>query len=224
MAITWPAILMPSGGHDPELRNGVKGGPPTRSGRRQRVFSDAGFWEYTPEIPIKSAEQARAWRALRARLRQGEEVNVRVYDRNGPPGFYGSTAAVTVTGLHAARSTSLTLNVVGIELQDGTYFSIGDRLYEIVDVTTGGGAPSNPFSTPGARWDDARVGYAGTVGASEATTVQIVPPLRAAAANATALSFSDLMFKAVLADPGGGDTPLDRGRYGVASATFREFI
>lgn len=202
-----------------ELRNFVKRGPATTTGRRQSVFSDAGSWAVSMTVPLYTPDMIREWRAMIARLRQGEEIRLRWRDPSAPAGARGG-ATVTASGAHALGATELDLAVSGVALTRGTLISVADRLYEITEIVSGAPIATNPFSTPGAIWGERRVWGSGTPGAPIATTVKILPPLRSALADEAAVSVDWLQLSAELDEMNSGD--LDFDRLGVASIAFNE--
>ena len=224
MTITWNQVLQPRR-CNANLRNFAKSGGRTLSGREPRSVSDAGYWLVAMgEIAVTSIEEARAYRALIARLRQGEEVLVPVFDVYTPRGAASSAAAITVAANTPLRATQVPLTATEVDIQAGHHFTIGDRLHLVTEVVSGPVAPPflNPVATDTAFMDDEP--WTDVVAGSSAYVAKILPPLRAAVAGGQAVSFQNLMVRCVLQDLADGDLDLDLGRFGTPSITFIESI
>lgn len=222
MVFPWPGVLK-ARVRDAHPRNGFRSGGRSLSGIEQRVLSDASYWEVAVAgIKISRAEEALAYRAMIARLRDGEAMTMRLCDAYRPLGSGAIGAAVTVSANAALRATQVALNVTGADLKAGHYFSIGERLHQVKEVVSGPAAP--PFLNQVATdspWDD-RIPWSDAVAGTSAYTVKIVPPLRAAAPAGAAASLSDLVLRCVLRDAADGDLELDLGRLGSPSLTLVE--
>ncbi|MBD3847114.1 hypothetical protein IED13_15500 [Bosea sp. SSUT16] len=208
---------------DPHLRNGFRSGGRSLSGIEQRVVSDASYWEVAVSgIKISKAEEALAYRAMIARLRDGEPMIMQVCDAYRPLGSKSSSTAVSLAASAALRATQVALNVTGAELMGGHYFSIGERLHQVKEVVSGPVAPPflNQLATD-SPWDD-RIPWADAVAGTSLYTVTITPPLRAAAAAGTGASLSNLVLRCVLRDAADGDLELDLGRLGSPSLALVE--
>lgn len=223
MAFDWPSVLVPR--HcDPELRNFVKRGGRAATGREQRAFSDAGFWEVAMQIPIHTKEKTLAYRAMMARLRQGEEVNIRLPDRTMAEGGNVPSSSAVLSGAHDLRATQLSITATGIEIVEGTLFSLVHRLHQVTEVVSGGAATfHNPVTTQNTPWDDDQPWNDGDPNTVN-YVVKIMPPLRRNYADGQGVRFTGLSLTSVLADINDGDLSLDLGRFGTASLTFRESI
>lgn len=173
------------------------------------------------EVPVYTDVMVREWRAMVARLRQGEEIRLRWRDPNAPAGVR-SGATVTFDGAHDLGATEIDLHVTGLALSRGTFFSISNRLYEVTEIVSGAPIATNPFSTPGAVWDDRRIWGSGTPGAVTATTVKILPPLRDDIADEAVASVDWLRLLAELDDINSGDLDLDFDKFGTATIAFNE--
>lgn len=222
MTITWSELLR-ARSSDAHLRNFARSGGRSLSGREQRAFSDAGFWTIVKSgLVINTRERAAAYRAMIARLRQGEDILVPLCDLYTPLGSRLATASSVLAADAALRATGVSLIVSGLDLAAGHYFSIGDRLHLVTEIVSGPSEPPliNQLVSDSA-WSDA-LPWADAVAGGSAYTVRILPPLRAAAPAGTAASFSDLKLRCELQDLAAGDLDLDLGRFGTPSLTFIE--
>lgn len=224
MTITWNPILR-ARACEPVLRNLAATGGRSPTGREQRVFGDAGFWVVPMRnIVVNTREKAAAYRAMAARLRQGEDILVPVCDLYTARGARSPAAAITVASSAALRATQIGLTCTEVDIQPGHYFTIGDRLHLVTEIVSGPSAAPfiNPVATDTPFRDDEP--WADAVAASAAYTVKIIPPLRAAVAAGQAASFSNLYLRCVLQDLNDGDLDLDLGRFGSPSLPFIESI
>jgi hypothetical protein len=223
MAFTWPSVLIPRR-CDPHLRNMVKTGGRTSTGREQRVFFDAGYWIVPmSDFPFHDESSVRAWRSLLSRLRQGQSVNAKIFDAAAAEGGDNPSASATLSGSHAVRATSVTMSTRGIKVTAGVLFSIGNRLHQVDEVVSGGsGSIYNPVVTNGL-WNDDELWNDGTPG-SVTYSLKISPPLRSAYASGTAVRFSNLTLECVVDELTDGELNLDLGLYGNPSLTLRESI
>lgn len=224
MTITWPSALK-ARGWNAHPRNMMATGGRSATGREQRVYSDAGFWEVAVSgIQIRNREQAAAYRALIARLRAGEDILVPVRDRYQAIGAGSAAAVITLSANAALRSTQIPLTATGVDIKPGYHFTIGDRLHLVTDVVSGPGAPPfvNQFVTGGPI--SSSVPFVSAVAASASYTVKILPPLRADLSAGEPARFRDLLVRCVLKDPNDGDLDLDLGRLGAPSLTFIESL
>lgn len=222
MTVQWPSVLVPRSVTGPELRGAAISGGRATSGDEQRVYSDAGRWEVSYTVPIRTRAQALAWRSMTARLRAGEDILLTVYDRWRPQAVIAGDTLAEMHVSAGARATAVTLGTMGFPVEEGLHFCIyGDRLYRI----TGVGAQSELTIGLAAAvsedelWDDGDVWVDDPMILSETT---ILPPLRSAIPAGTAVGFRDLVLRAVLADLSAGDLDLDLGRFGDPTITFRE--
>lgn len=223
MTITWPSILE-ARRWNANPRNFARSGGKTLTGRERRVFSDSGFWIVSvEEIRIHEREETQAYRALLARLRQGEDVLLPLREVYKPRGARAA-ASVTLTADAALRATVLGLTVTGIDVAAGSYLTIAGRLHLVTEIVSGPSDPPfvNQVATD-APWSD-EIPWSDAVSNSAAMTVAIIPPLRAAAVAGTLVAFDDLFVRCVLQDLAEGDLSLDLGRLGAPSLTFIETI
>jgi hypothetical protein len=223
--MSWPAVLAMSQ-CDPNIRNLTASGGRGRFGREQRVFADAGFWEVAIKIPIFKPEKARAYRGMMARLRQGEEIDVAICDRNKSRGAKteATDGDVTFASAAALRATEVVLRVTGVEIDAGTYFCTGPYLHMVTEVVSNGA--TSVFPNPlhdGEIWDD-NLPWSDSDPTARNVTVKIMPPMRFAAASGTGARFSNLYMRGELADVNDGDLSLDLGRFGTATLTIREAL
>lgn len=224
MAVTWPTALVPRR-CDPELRNFVRSGGRSMTGREQRVYSDAGFWEVTlTGIRINTPEKVRMWRALIARLRQGESIALKVFDRSAAQGARHERAVAFVAAAAPPRSTSISLAVGGMEVDAGSYFTIADRFYQVTQVASGGESDDFfSFLDDGEPWQD-NLAWSDAAPQARSVVLNFLPPLRLAAVPGDAVEFSDLTMLGELASVSDGDLSLDLLRLGTASLTIRETL
>lgn len=221
---TWPAGLK-ARIWDPQLRNLAASGGTSPTGRTQRVFGDAGFWEIKVSgIVVRDRATAAAFRALVARLRAGEDILLPVRDCYLPVGSRMRNAAASFVGPAALRTTQISLNVAGVAVEVGHHLTVGDRLHLVTEVVSGPSKP--PFLNQlvsRSPWSRA-VPWSSAVAGSASYTLKILPPLRAAQAGGAAAKFRDLRLRCVLKDPNDGDLDLDLGRFGAPSLTFIESL
>lgn len=199
MTITWPDVLVPKR-CTPSLRNFAASGGRTVTGREQRVYSDAGFWTVRhDEIVVKDYATATAYRALLARLRQGEDVDLPIFDMHLPSDV--SSGDLELSGAHALRSTTLSIASTGPTVAAGSYLSINSWLYQVTEVT----------SAPGG-------------GGAGAYTVKILPPTRQAHPDTKNVKPLALVCRCVLDELNSGD--LDQDLTGIAfpSLSFVEQV
>lgn len=209
---------------DAHLRNFARSGGRAMSGRERRVFSDAGFWIVAKAgIVVNTRERVAAYRAMMARLRQGEDILVPLCDLYRPVGALLPTSGALLSAPAALRAIRLNLLVSGVDLLAGQYLSIGDRLHLVTAIVARPSTPPlvNPVPIDAPFRDEPWVDAAA---ASAAYTVDILPPLRAAAAAGAPVSFRDLKLRCVLRDLDDGDLELDLGRTGQPSLTFIESL
>lgn len=220
----WPAALK-ARIWDPHLRNLSASGGTSPTGRTQRVFGDAGFWEIRVSgIKVSDRASAAAYRALIARLRAGEDILLPVRDLYLAIGARHVDAAITLTTSSPLRSTQIDLTVSGVAVAAGHHFTIGDRLHLVTEVVSGPvAAPLLSQLVDGQHWTDSQP-WADAVTASAAYAVKILPPLRADLAAGEPARFRDLLVRCVLRDPAAGDLDLDLGRFGAPELTFVESL
>ena len=177
---------------------------------------DAGYWE-VPLTGIVVNDRARVatYRAMMARLRQGEDVVFKLCQLHLAQGAREGGLAAYATN-RPLRSSRIDLWLDGITLEPGYYFSLGgDRLHLITEVFRPG---EGPFGGP---WvpDDTSPWLAGqspwTVDRPEGSwSVKISPPLRSAVTAGAAVDFKDLSLRCQPRDLSDGDLQLDLGRFG----------
>lgn len=224
MTAAWPDVLVPRSVVGPELRNSARSGGPSLSGAEQRVFSSAGRWEIKYEgFPVNTRAQVLAWRAMADRLRAGEDILLKVFDRNRADGADGAEPLAHAVGAAAAGTTTLQVEASGLDLEPGIHFSIGQRLYRIKEITavTSSDSLLDIILSESKTWSDAALWVEDGTGGS-VYTVNFLPPLRAAAAALSTLDFVNLVCLCTPVDLNDGDLSLDMGRFGTPSITFRE--
>lgn len=224
MTVTWPSVLK-ARSWNAHLRNMVASGGRSPTGRDQRVYSDAGFWEISiAGIRIHNREEAVAYRALVARLRAGEDIIVPLCDLYQAVGSQSLDASASLSANAALRTTTLALTVSGVDVAAGHHMTIGDRLHLVTQVLSGPASPPllNQLVSDSA-WSDA-LPWADTVAGSATYSIKILPPLRADLSAGEPVRFRDLLVRCVLKEPGDGDLDLDLGRFGAPSLTFIESL
>lgn len=209
---------------DPNLRNFMKRGPRTGSGREQRVFSDAGYMSIDYEWNLRTPAQVRAWRMTIARLRAGEEIIVPVKERNDTHSGRQLDAVAELKNAAALRDTAIVLLVTGINVQEGLYIGIGNRVHVITEVTSGPASVQyfNPISGDGP-WDDA-IPWSDGAPAAQTWHISVLPPMRADYDAGTNVKFTGITMVGVIDDTAQGDTKLERIKAGPVAVTIIESI
>lgn len=204
----------------PNLRGMTLSGGRAISGVEQVVAGVAGYWETTySEIAVHDHETARKYRALLARLRAGELIALPIKD----PYMTPATVTATVAASAALRATTIQIAVLGVDPVEGMYFSIGDRLYAITEVTVapGDGAAFVPWND-GQVWEDTGVWNDSGLHTSQTFTVKFQPPLRDAAASGATVDFSNLRVLSRIKSAADGDIDYDIGRFATPTLVFVE--
>ncbi|CZT36126.1 hypothetical protein [Rhizobium sp. 9140] len=204
---------------NPELRNFVASGGRTGTGRQQNVFRDAGFWEIGVAFRTNNKASVLAYRAMIARLRQGEDILVSLVDLYCLEG----EAPSKILAPAARRATTVQVEGVAADLEPGHHITIQNRLHRVTEVLaqtetiigTVLGAHDGSTWADGSTWVDE---------GDFTSSIKFLPPLRAAIAANTLVEFDDLKCLCVLKDMGDGDLDLDLGRFGSPSLTFIETI
>lgn len=224
MTVTWPAVLE-ARSWNANLRNMMASGGRTPTGRDQRVFSDAGFWEISISgIRIHNREEAAAYRAMLARLRTGEDILLPLPDAYAAVGARSNDAVITLSADADLRATQFALTAKGVDIQQGHYFTIGDRLHLGTQILSGPSAPPivNQLVSDSPWSDD--LPWADAVAGSSAYTIKFLPTSRADYSSGESVRFRDLLVRCVIKDPTDGDLDLDLGRLGTPSLTFIESL
>jgi hypothetical protein len=209
---------------DANLRNMVKRGPRSGSGREQRVFSDAGYWAIDYQYYLRMPQQVHAWRRTIARLRAGEQIIAPVIERSDThSGRVLDAVAELKTGV-ALRDTEITILATGINVVEGLFIGINNRLYVITEITDGPDETQyfNPISSDGP-WDDAIPWSDGTP-AAQTWKISVLPPMRGDYPAGVAVKFTGITMVGVIDDPAQGDTKLDLIKRGNVSVTIIESI
>lgn len=194
MTISWPSSLDASR-CVPELRNFTVSGGRTFGGREQRIFSNAGFWEISYTIPLNTRAKVHAYRAMIARLRGGEDIFAKIFDKHRPGLFGDSTATLGADA--ALGATTLDIDWSDDDLFEGQHFRIGNRLYRITELTDNVG-PGKNFN--------------------------FLPPLRSAALTGATVNMDTLHVRSILFDMDSGDLDLSLLRVGEVSLTLIESV
>lgn len=225
MAIAHSSLLIPRD-VSLNLRDSVAVGGADSMGGYQRIQGDAGVWELKlMDIPLPTPEHVRVYRATLARLRNGEEIDIKIFDLNGPFGFYSDDAEGETVGTYEGGATAMTLNISGFETNVGTIFGIGARIYMVTSVVSGESEFFNPISGAGP-WDD-DIPWSDAAFGPDEVVVNFLPPLRATSTLPTATPLQlgmALRFRGILAEMDDGDVDLQFGRWGHASLTILENI
>lgn len=222
---TWPAKLVPQRASF-NLRNSWKSGGRNVFGREQRVRSDAGFWAITLSgILIHDRATEYAFRALVARLRDGEDVFVPMF---GFRALLNSAdtddSACELTDAADLRATTINITSSGVQLLAGGMIGIFGRLHQITEITTAPSAP--PFENMIANdspWRDG-VPFVDAVSASANYVVKILPPLRSDYSAGQTVKTSGLTVRCVLESGGDGDLEMQPGGIAYPTLTFVEHI
>lgn len=209
---------------DPELRNATRGGPATRYGLAQRVFSDAGYWHVRIEVPVNSEARSRAYRALAAHLRAGGAVDLPICAGYRPEGASETASWVKIGANAALRATELELDVEGVTVAAGDYYTVNNSLYLVRKVLA---SPAiDPTLSPWVRdspWNDTRLWTDGE-DPTASYTVSILPPLRAAMLDGQSVEARNPRLRCELADISDGELSLTLLRFGTANLTLREYL
>lgn len=204
----------------PNLRGMTLSGGRALSGVEQVVAGAAGFWEVTySEIAVYDQDTARKYRALLARLRSGELIELPIHD----PYMTPATVTATVAADAANRATTIQLAVLGVEPTAGMFFSISTRLYQITEVTVSpaDGVAFVPWND-GQIWEDDGVWNDDGLHTSQTFTVKFQPPLRAAATSGATVDFSNLRVLSRIKSAADGDIDYDIGRFATPTLVFVE--
>lgn len=209
---------------DVQLRNFIKRGPRTVSGREQRVFFDAGYVAVDYEWRLRTPREVRAFRKMIARLRAGEEIVAPVLERSDTRGVRDADTSAELKNPASLRDTSIVIFATGIDVAEGSYVGIGNRVHVITDVTS---SPANidffdPVSGEGP-WDD-DIPWNDDLPAQQTWNIKILPPLRNDYDAGTAIKFTDITLIGVIDDPAQGDTKLDLIKRGSVAVTIIESI
>ena len=182
--LTWPLGVRPTR-IELSVAAMTKSGGQSITGAEQIIASPAARWEGKLTLPAMNAAMLLQWRGFVAAL-QGRlgTFNMPIFDAGRQPFAVGLVISVTATAA-ALNATSLTLTVTqGGPILAGHRFSIGGRLYEVMQsVPSGGGV------------------YA----------VDIHPWLRAAITNGTVCEFANPTSLMRLATDRGGSLDLESG-------------
>lgn len=209
---------------DANLRNFVKRGPRSASGREQRVYSDAGYMTITYQWRLRTPQQVRAYRRMIARLRTGEEMYAQLFERSAPSSALvdGAEAEFKLAG--SLRDTQITMYATGVNVQEGSYIGIANRLHLITQIVSGPESADlfNPVSND-VPWDDGAPWSDGNPN-QQTWVVKVLPPLRSGYDVGTAIKFTGITLVGVIEDPAQGDTDLDLIKRGAVSLTIIESI
>lgn len=222
MTIAWPSILVPQRA-SPELRNLTRSGGRVSGGREQRVLGDAGFWAVTVSgIYIRNRAAAMAYRAMIARLREGEDILVPLFDVFVPLGAEASNSAAALVSAATLRATTVTIRSTGIEIVEGSFFSADNRLHVVTEVTSA--PPSPPFQNRLVNdepWNDDQP-WTDSYTASGFYTVKITPPLRTNYPAGQPLLFAGVQLRCVIDRTTDGDLDIEPAGIGFADLNFVE--
>jgi len=224
MTVSWPSVLE-ARSWNAHLRNMMASGGRSPTGRDQRVFSDAGFWEISISgIRIHNRQEAAAYRAMIARLRTGEDILVPLPEVYTVIGARLSAAEISLSADADLRSTQIGLTAEGVQIEAGYHLTVGDRLHVVTEIVSAPESPPlvNQLVTGGPIFKS--VPLVSAASASGSYTVRILPPLRADLSAGEPVRFRDLLVRCVLKSPEDGDLDLDLGRLGTPSLTFIESL
>lgn len=222
MTVTQSELLIPRD-LKIELRTSVDVGPQDANGDEQRVHSSAGTFEMSMiGVPLPTADHVRAWRAMITRMRDGESLIARVYDLNGPPGFYTGGSTLTCVGGAAEGATQMVIETAGVVVDEGTYFGVLlDTFYIITGIVGDEGQVMNPISGPGP-WDD-DIPWSDMADGANQLVVNFLPPLHRNVSDGSGLRIGyDMRLTGELVDFEEGDLTLEYGRWGWGNLTIRD--
>lgn len=132
---TWPIAILPARdfSFNPAFRN-TRGAAAVAYGESQIVASDAGLWKATlGNIRVIGPTARRKWREMQLLLEGGLNAVLIPLNKADQP----TTGTATVTSNTAVRATSIALTKSGTyTLVAGHGFSIGQRFYEIKEITS----------------------------------------------------------------------------------------
>lgn len=176
MTLLWPRKILPPQNPMFDLAPMTVGGPVSQDGLSDVIAGDAGFWKVTfGSVVVTTRERVMTWNAIKAKL-QGRLYPILVpycsayqplpRTSNGVPHSDGTSfsddtlyrSGITEAKLVSDMAKDAVFCAVtrkGFDgLQAGHRFSIGERLYEVTDIT-----PSRIYFQPPAR----EAAIAGTV-------------------------------------------------------------
>lgn len=224
MTILWPLRVLTPVDVSVDLQANPISGGPSMSGGMQFIQSDAGYWTISyGSVAIHTPQQVKLWRAIAGML-SGPVVPIMVpaFDKRAPwpldeagneirtygdipfddctlfddgTGFYQPVIDATAgTASAGATSLDITMNY-GSEPESGQFFSVGERLYQIVTV------------------DDS---------AAPLYTCTVTPPLREAIAADATCDFDNPACRMRLASAGEMKLTLASARFGSPTVNFIE--
>ncbi|MEM7301922.1 MAG: hypothetical protein AAF468_12620 [Pseudomonadota bacterium] len=220
--LVWPAGVLPPRAPRYSIRYQTRRGPQSFEGVSQVVASNAAFWVVTfATIPIATAEQVKAWRAMSmgcagrrnpillpvisaiAPLPVGATPVVPVPHSDGTyfsdgSGYVGTNNDVVLAGaIVVGATTARVTQSFGGLLEPGQDFSIGERLYRINTV---------------AAVTDSATDY----------DISFMPPAREAALAGVRMEFDKPVIKARLKTDNAMDDPFDLLRFATPTVEFVE--
>ena len=132
------------------------------------------------------------------------------------------SAAVTIVGDVEKRETEITLASSGVAIEEGSRFSIINRLHEITQIVSGPTNPplENPVANDQPWWDVQP--WVDDVDITKNYTVKINPPLRNDYPTGQSANFLNTRVNCVLENMRDGDLDLVAGLVGYPSLTFIE--
>ncbi|GLK86696.1 hypothetical protein [Ancylobacter defluvii] len=219
----WSAHLTPRNSFF-ELKGLVSSGGRVADGREQRVQDDVGFWRVSYSFAIRNRAQALAYRALLTRLRAGENIVAKVFDA------YGVTVTNTAATPSASvavdaelRATTLNMWTMGLDLEPGISFSIGNRLHRITEIVARTAGSVGTWSDAGT-WNDAGRWMDAPAATADGWEIRFMPPLREVIDAGTVVDFINLQCLCVIENVTDGDMDLELGFFGDPTLPLIETI
>lgn len=193
MTRAWPDTILKPRNITAHYAARTTAGTVSASGFTQRVAVPAGAWVITYEgIVVATAEQRLWWRLLPAEADGG--ANPILVPLIGEWQEAGVTAGAVATDFDAG-DTTIIITRVGAAILAGYHFSIGERLYRVIEQTSVAG---NNY------------------------TVKIRPPLREDVTAAAVVEFEKPVCRCRLASDDEMKLAFDPARMGVGAVSFVE--
>lgn len=194
--LSWPIAILPARdfAFNPAFRN-TRGASAVAYGESQIVASDAGLWKATlGSVIVRGATARKKWREVQVLLEGGlVPVLIPLCNADQP-----TTGTAVATAGAAVRAVSIALTKTGTyTLEVGQYFSIGERLYRIKEITSQ---------------------------SAGAATVRFWPPLRELVAISTAVEVQDPVCRMRLASDQEMDLDLIMRKTGSPTISFVEAL
>jgi len=180
-------------------------GGPSFTGFTQDTSVDTGIWQIRyGKIPIVTAADLMLFRSYALQINgRANQVLVPIYSNKTAPwasGVKNSSISAKVIGSTAIRAVSIVIEMdTGGTVYAGQFFTIANRLYGIANISA-----------------------TAVVGGKTQYTCDILPPLRAAAADNAAVSFDSLISTCKLLTDTEMSARLTPGEFTYADVNFIE--